>query len=92
MVVDSRGDRTYRRVLRWAQALARLDRDDSGLRSVDRIRAEDKAVRIQRGLDGFLSGLLAESALMEGKPVICGTCSTVRTSAWEPCRRCGEVD
>ena len=92
MVVDARGDRTYRRVLRWAQTLARLDRDDSGIRSVDRIRAEDKAVRIQRGLDGFLSGLLAESARMEGKPVTCGTCSTVRTSAWEPCRRCGEVD
>jgi hypothetical protein len=90
--MDSRGDRTYRRILRWAQALARLDRDDSGVRTVDRIWNEDKAVRVRSGLDGFLSGLLAESARMEGKPVICGTCSSVRTSAWEPCRGCGEVD
>jgi len=90
--MDARGYRTYRRVLRWAQTLARLDRDDSGLRPVDRIRAENKAVRIYGGLDGFLSGLLKESARMEGRPITCGTCLSVRTSAWEPCYRCGEVD
>jgi len=90
--MGARGDRTYRRVLRWAQTLAGLDRDDSGVRPVDRIRAKNKAIRVQRGLDGFLSGLLSESARLEGKPVICGGCATVRTSAWEPCRRCGEVD
>jgi len=90
--VDARGDRTYRRVLRWAQTLARLDRDDSGLSSMDSVRPTDSSVRIHRGLDGFLTGLLAESARMEGRPVTCGTCHAVRTSAWEPCHRCGEVD
>lgn len=90
--MGARGDRTYRRVLHWAQTLARLDRDDSGVRTLDRIRAENKAIWIQRGFDGFLSGLLSESARLEGKPVICGSCAAIRTSAWEPCRRCGEVD
>jgi len=90
--MDARGDRTYRRVFHWAKTLARVDRDDSGLSSMDRIRAENKAVRIYGGLDGFLSGLLKESARMEGRPITCGTCLAVRTSAWEPCYRCGEVD
>ena len=50
------------------------------------------ADRTYRYMLRFLSGLLAQSALNEAKPVICGTCGAVRTSAWEPCYRCGEVD
>jgi len=50
------------------------------------------ADRTYRYMLRFLSGLLAESSRMEGKPVVCGTCAAVRTSAWEPCYRCGEVD
>ena len=60
------------------------------IRHFEQIEMERKAANIGKGLDGFLSGLLSSS--MEGKPVICGTCASVRTSAWEPCRRCGEVD
>ena len=43
-------------------------------------------------LDSVLRGLLAQSHPLERQPITCSTCGAIRTTAWEVCPKCGELE